>query len=93
MKIYELEELMNKYGKDAKLIDISNALKGDRVYPCPKCNTKGFITEEYNGYPSGLPDSDYVYIPCFKDTECDLCKGFGYTKKEMKPKYEIVGYE
>lgn len=64
-------------------------------FVCPKCNGNGYTVTEYNAYPSGLPDSGWVYKPGYDYEECDLCNGKGYTEKEYKAKTEtkIIGYE
>lgn len=79
MKIVEVKALIDMYGADATLGQVLNKLQGNKIYKCPKCEGKGFITVEYNGYPDNLPDSGFVYEPAFKDIKCDLCKGDGYT--------------
>jgi DNA topoisomerase-1 len=60
---------------------------------CPKCDGRGYIKCKYNGYPSGLPDSGWVYEEAFKDVKCDVCNGVGYTEKPMKPKMVQDGWE
>lgn len=94
MRIYELEELVSLYGPYMTLEDLVDALKGDRVHKCPKCHGKGFNLEYYNSYPSGLPDSGFVYQKASREIKCDLCHGFGYTEDLYKERTEtkIIGY-
>ena len=93
-----LSVLSVHYGPDTTLRQAIKAYqqshkKGD--YICPKCGGKGYIVTEYNAYPSGLPDSGWVYKPGYNYEECNLCNGIGYTKTQYKAKTEtkIVGYE
>jgi DNA-directed RNA polymerase subunit RPC12/RpoP len=88
-----INELIGQFGSDSKLIDVFNYIIGDRKFRCPKCKGRGFIKVKYNCYPSGLPDSGFVYESAYKDIECDLCKAFGYTNKQMKPKMVQDGWE
>ena len=92
-KPYIINKLIGEYGSDAKLIDIFNDVIGTRRFRCPKCNGRGYIKVEYNSYPPGFPDSGFVYEAAYKDVECDLCKAFGYTEKQMKPKMVQDGWE
>ena len=61
MKIFEFMELVDTYGKDMTLGEILTKISDSEIYKCPKCSGKGSITVEYNAYPSGLPDSGFVY--------------------------------
>jgi len=92
-----LETLIQKYGPDTTLSEAQKSYneKKNVGYKCPKCGGKGYIVKEYNAYPSGLPDSGWVYKPGYDYQMCDLCKGDGYTLIQYKPKIktEIVGYE
>lgn len=82
MKIHELKKLIDKYGKEAKLIDVFNDLKskegGDN--PCPLCGTKGVL------WSMGGLDS-----PLGRLKTCTMCNGVGYTKKKLKPKFQMFG--
>ena len=95
MKIIDIEQLIEVYGKDASLEEILKKVKGDYIYKCPKCGGKGYTLERYNAYPSGLPDSGWVDDWKYKEVTCDLCNGRGYTKEEYQRKTKIVfdGYE
>lgn len=93
MKINEVKNLVDRYGADVTLGQLLVKIQGNKIYECPKCRGKGFVTIEYNGYPDGLPDSGYVYMAAYKDEECDLCKGIGYTEHKMKPKMIQDGWE
>lgn len=85
MKIIEVESLRDKYGGETTLDELVTILMGNKKYKCPNCLGTGYITEEYNGYPSGLPDSGWVYEPAYKETKCELCNGDGYTSKKYIP--------
>lgn len=93
IKTCEIIDLIKIFGADTTLKQVLLIVSGGRKYKCPKCNGKGKITIEYNGYPKGLPDSGFVYEAAFKDIECDICKGEGYTREEYKPKYIQDGFE
>lgn len=56
--------------------------RNGRNINCPNCRTFGYTTEEYNGYPSGLPDSGSVYKAAYRKVDCKLCEGYGYLEKE-----------
>ena len=92
-----LEKLIRSYGPSTTLKEAQERYnKKNKVgYKCPKCGGCGYIVTEYNAYPSGLPDSGWVYKPGYDYKMCDLCKGDGYTLKEYKAKTEtkIIGYE
>lgn len=93
LKVHDVSKLIDIYGANATLEDILKKIQGDKVYKCPKCNGLGAITEEYNGYPSGLPDSDFIYKAAYRHLECDLCKGEGFTTHQYKPKMIQDGWE
>ena len=92
-----LDALIHTYGPNTTLKDAQEHYnhKKELGYVCPKCNGKGYIITEYNSYPSGLPDSGWVYKPGYDYKTCDLCHGDRYTIKQYKPKTktEIIGYE
>lgn len=96
----QIENLISRYGENTTLKEVLSDVKmrspyRHLPYKCPKCNGQGYLVREYNGYPTGLPDSGWVYEPAYDYTTCDLCKGMGYTEKEMKPIIEtkVVGYK
>ena len=93
MKIHEIISLCDYYGENATLKDVLLSIQGNNKYLCPKCNGTGTITIEYNGYPPNLPDSCGVYEAAYRKEECDLCKGQGYTNKQMKPHMVQDGWE
>jgi len=93
MKIRQIKGLVDGYGASMTLGQLLTKIQGEKIYECPKCKGKGFLTVEYNCYPTGLPDSGWVYEPAYKDVECDLCRGEGYTAKEYKPKMVQDGWE
>jgi len=93
VKTYEVVDMINIFGENATLKQVLSIVSGGRKYKCPKCDGKGKITVEYNGYSKGLPDSGFVYEAAFKYIECDICKGEGYTREEYKPRYVQDGFE
>ena len=93
MKIKEIKGLVDRYGDHITLGQLLAKIQGNKIYRCPKCKGNGFITIEYNGYPDGLPDSGFVYEAAYKDEECDLCNGEGYTDHEYKPRMVQDGWE
>jgi hypothetical protein len=93
MKTCDIVELIKMFGENTTLKQVLLIASDGRKFKCPKCDGKGKITVEYNGYPRGLPDSGFVYEAAFKDIECDICKGEGYTREEYKPKYIQDGFE
>ena len=93
MFVREIKGLVDAYGANTTLGEILKKVQGNKIYKCPKCNGQGFITIEYNGYPSGLPDSGWVYEAAYKDVECDLCEGEGYTAHKYRPKMVQNGWE
>jgi hypothetical protein len=81
-----LDTLIHSYGPNVTLQEAQARYNSKQKigYKCPKCGGKGYIVTEYNAYPSGLPDSGWVYKPGYDYQMCDLCKGDGYTLKEYK---------
>jgi len=92
LKTCDVIRLINDYGDKATLSDILKIVADGRIYECPKCNGLGYTVVEYNAYPEGLPDSCGVYEPGFKNVECDICQGEGYTREKYEPKYKLEGY-
>ena len=92
-----LDNLIYMFGRQCTLAEAQSKykLKKESEYVCPKCKGNGYLVKEYNSYPSGLPDSGWVYKPGYDYSECDLCHGNGYTDKKYVPKTEtkIIGYE
>lgn len=88
MKINEVVHLCKTYGSNTTLGDLLRKIQGNKIHICPQCNGSGYIVKEYNTYPRGLPDSGFVYEPCYMDVKCDLCFGEGYT--EHKYKHEMI---
>lgn len=91
--IYVVEQYAEKYGENATIGELLNAMKGSRTYRCPKCGGRGWISVKYNAYPEGLPDSGWVEDWRKKDVKCSLCKGHGWTEKEYRPKMVRQGWE
>jgi rubrerythrin len=84
--------LVNAYGENYTLGELLKRIQGDKIYKCPACMGRGKITEEYNAYPSGLPDSGWVYEAGYRDKKCTLCDGHGYTNKKYVPKMVQEGW-
>ena len=91
--LYQLSELIKKYGPGSTLGYVFEQSQGQYKYKCPKCNGRGYNKCMYNGYPDRLPDSGYVFEEAYKDVECDVCNGIGYTKEEMIPNYVQDGWK
>ena len=92
MKTNEVIQLLDTYG-NITLKELVERVQGTRIHKCPQCEGRGFIVEYYNAYPSGLPDSGWVYEEGRRELCCNLCKGHGYTEKEYKPKLVQQGWE
>lgn len=93
MKVHEVIDLVEDYGANTTLGDLARALQKEKIHKCPKCHGTGKVSIRYNAYPSGLPDSGWVEDWKYKDVECDLCQGEGYTEHEYKPKMIQDGWE
>jgi DNA-directed RNA polymerase subunit RPC12/RpoP len=89
---YIVEELMTEYGCDITLGELFLKLTQAKGYKCPKCKGRGFITIQENAYYSNIA-VDFGYRTEYKDIECDLCAGSGFTDKPMKPKMVQDGWE
>ena len=97
---HDIQKLISEYGENATLKQVLEHICSQSPYrflkyKCPKCDGCGYTVKEYNAYPSGLPDSGWVYEPGYDYNVCNLCKGMGWTAREYKPKIQktIVGYE
>lgn len=93
MKIHEIKNLIFLYGENTTLNDVLKDIQKNKIYKCPKCQGAGIISVKYNAYPSGLPDSGWVEDWQYKDVECELCQGEGYTDKEYVPRMIQDGWE
>lgn len=93
MRVNEVIELCEKYGKNTTLEQLRKKIQGNKIHKCPKCDGKGTVSVRYNAYPLGLPDSGWVEDWRYKDIICDLCNGEGYTENEFKPKMVQEGWE
>lgn len=93
MKIIEAIELCQKYGENTTLGELRKKIQGKKIHRCPKCEGNGYIVEEYNAYPSGFPDSGWVYEPGYRNITCDLCDGEGFTENEFRPRMVQDGWE
>lgn len=92
-KTRDIVNLIADYGENATLKEVHAKIADGRLYRCPKCKGDGIVVIEYNGYPSGLPDSGFVYEPAFRNEECDLCQGHGFTKEQYQPRMIQDGWE
>ena len=92
VKIHELIKLAKRYGYNTRLWRVIEQVMEEKPYECPKCNGEGTLEVTYNAYPSGLPDSGWVYEPKTKVVECDLCNSEGYTSVEYSPNMIQQGY-
>lgn len=86
MKIIDLIALQTKYG-DIKIGEV--IAKQNRPFICPKCEGVGSESKLVREGIYGYTDSEY------KTIDCNICDGYGYTQRQMKPKIktEIIGYE
>lgn len=92
VKIHELKKLAKRYGYNTRLWQVIEKIMAEKPYECPKCHGEGTLEVTYNAYPSGFPDSGWVYEPKTKVVECDLCNGEGYTSVEYKPNIVQQGW-
>lgn len=92
-----IKSLISKYGEETSLRDTLHKHLSPYFFECPKCHGAGYTTEEYNGYPAGLPDSGWVYEPAYRKIRCTLCNGIGHTREEYVEKTHtavvVDGYE
>lgn len=93
LKIKDVLELRDCYGGEVTLDQVVAHIQGNKTHKCPKCKGLGYTVEEYNKYPTGLPDSGWVYEPGYRNITCDLCHGEGYTEQEFKPRMVQDGWE
>ena len=85
---YIVEQLMEAYGCDTTLGELFLKLTKGKGYRCAKCEGKGYVLVKYNAhYPHSGYESDY------RDKECNLCNGTGFTDKPMKPRMVQIGWE
>ena len=91
--IYQLDELIDKYGSNVTLEEVKNELLQETPHKCPACSGKGTVEYTYNAYPKGLPDSGWVDDFKTAEKECDLCHGLGYTKDKYTAKMEQTGWK
>lgn len=92
IKVYEVVNLCSVYGRNTTLGELCRIIQEGRIYKCPKCDGAGKLTMKYNAYPSGLPDSGFVYEEGIKTIDCDLCNGEGYTSIKYIPKMVQDGF-
>ena len=64
--VQAVEEITGMFGEDTRLGDVKNLLLGKKKHRCPKCHGNGYTEEVYNSYPTGLPDSGFVYKPAWR---------------------------
>lgn len=86
MKIIDLITLQKRYG-DIKISEV--IAKQNRPFICPKCNGTGSENRLVRQGNYGYTDDEYKIV------DCNICDGYGYTQRQMKPKIktEIIGYE
>lgn len=94
-KVNDYELLSYVRQKFGNVINVAELIKQryKDLHKCPQCNGLGYVVEEYNAYPHNLPDSGWVYQPGFRKSECDLCKGVGFTKEEFVPNIVQQGWK
>ncbi len=74
------------YDENITIKELKNFIKKKYPYICPKCNGKGRMYKQDDNYTlGGYHYGGYI--------DCDICGGYGRTEKEMKPKYQVIGYE
>lgn len=84
--------LANKYGHFQTLQDIKDIILATPLgYECPKCKGEGTYKVSKNVYPSGLPDSGWVFEQGWIDKKCDCCNGKGFTIEPIIEMYTIAG--
>jgi DnaJ-class molecular chaperone len=88
-RISTLKSYQAKYG-NITLKELLAKVQGNRVHKCPKCNGTGSEEHWEYHYPPGMSDDPYKE---YYYENCPLCKGYGYTETEFKPKMKQVGWE
>lgn len=86
--INKLKKLAATYGKDVSLSAMIRIIQ-PMGHKCPKCNGKGTYQVEYNAGDLGW------YEPAYRDVQCELCHGKGWTEEEYVKKFKTIedGYE
>lgn len=69
-----------------------DAILDEGNYVCPECYGYGEVSEEYDAYPIGLPDSGWSTDMKTRKVKCKLCDGKGYTVDEYIPRYVQNGW-
>ena len=90
---YEIQAFAEKYGCETELASLLEKHKVAQGYVCPNCLGKGTISEKYNAYPSGLPDSGWAEDWKYRDVTCPVCHGRKYVEKKLVPKMVQAGWE
>lgn len=91
-KLPELKAMAAYYGEDRTIKSIIESSIKSLPFICPKCQGAGILTQKYNAYPSGFPDSGWVDDIRTKEFCCDICNGEGRTGKEMVSRPVTVEY-
>jgi len=95
--IYQLDELIKKYGSNVTLEEVKNELLQETPYKCPVCDGKGTVEYTYKSYPNGRPEMWWTGEEDFEvkksERECELCHGLGYTKDKYTAKMEQTGWK
>lgn len=91
--IRQVQGLVRKFGRQATLENVLAALMAERPHRCPRCDGRGYVTEEYDAYPRGLPDSGWATDMRTRNVVCHLCGGEGYTAEEYIPNMVQDGWK
>ena len=102
----EMARLVNKWqSEDGTLFDsLEDSVKHDGGYICPKCKGSGHVKgdpikdtvvdEEATGLGGQFAQPVFRRVVTgYKEAECDLCSGKGWTADEKRPITKTVGWE
>ena len=105
--MYEVTRYMSRDGQEFKTardcIEHEASLNG-LFNVCPKCKGKGHVLgdpitkmvydEALTGYSGSMTPMYSSQVTGYKQIDCDVCHGHGYTKNEVKEitKQVVVGY-
>lgn len=79
---------LSSYSRDMTVGELIEQLKNERPFSCPKCGGSGKLFQEAEiNYDMGGYHGKDGYA------KCDICDGYGRTKKEFKPVYKVVDYK
>lgn len=93
MKVHKMLELCERYGSNTTLGDLARKVQRNKIYKCPGCNGIGYIKVKCVAYFPDLHGGGWVQGWKYKDCECGLCNGDGYTEEKYKPQilYKTAG--